>query len=654
MKSTSVIFLGILLLFLMILAGGAVTQCPKGCECLSDEAAKKLGYPLCQGQQALCGYDQSKNPLYCYQEPVTTPVPVQCPASCDCITDAEAKNLGSAGYCGGKQSTCGYGQTLTAVIPKYCYEKPVTPVPPATCPASCVCITPATAKDKGYTSLCGNQQTVCSYDPSQSPMYCYQIPVTTTIAPACPANCACLAPAAAKDKGYTSFCGNQQGVCGYDQSQSPMYCYSILATTSPTTIPPVTTLVPEDLTPPTVSVVYSPVDLNPSTVVTFNAVATDASGVSSIRILVNGVTMKECRPPEYSSQDNSWHCTATGGPYPAGTIAVKADASDLAGNSGTSAERTGEISSPAIAARTVLPGETVSIPCSISGRLSDFRYRSTTVQVKVCEATTVGGCSPAPPYVCIEPTTVCTSGGTVWYGNVARVWAGEERFAMPGPLDYRVQVPCTGTYLVQPVFLASGEECRWRGSWVASPGSTVILEGTSKTGIDFTFRPEDTTAPGIDVRPGLPASPATHRGEGNWNLSVHAGDPNGIQTIRITGEIRQDLFHSNTSGPLPGLIPSRIIPVNRECSSSPCEIPIAYQSGGKSITADLRIRACDQAGNRVETSYLRTFPNESGDLTITSVEPVQVVYWAPLVEGKATAFKAKVTSSFAYPVETRF
>ena len=602
MKSTSVIILGILLLFFMILAGGAVTQCPKGCECISIEAAKKLGYSPCQGQQVLCGYDQSKNPLYCYQKPETTPVPVSCPATCDCLSDAEAKSMGSPGYCSGKQTLCGYAQTLAALIPKYCYEKPVTPVPPVTCPAGCVCITPATAKEKGYTSYCGNQQTLC----------------------------------------------------GYDQSQNPMYCYSIPPVTSPTPVPLVTTPVPEDRTPPSISVEYSPADLNPSTVVNFNAIATDASGVASIRIMVNGGSIRECRPPEFSPQDNSWHCTVTGGPYPAGTLTVKAEASDPNGNTGTSAERTGEIAPLAIAARTTLPRERVSIPCSISGRLSDFRYRSTTVRVKACEATTIGGCSPTPPYVCIEPTTVCTTGGSVWYGNVTRVWAGEEHYLMPGPLDYQVQVPCTGTYLVQPVFLPSGEECRWRGTWTASRGNTVVMEGVSKDGIDFTFRPEDTTAPGIDVRSGLPASPAIHRGQGNWNLSVHAGDTTGIQVIRITGDLRVDLFHSNTSGPLPGLIPSQIIHLNKECTASPCEIPIAYYPGGKAITADLRISACDLAGNSVQMPYQRTFPNESGDLAITSVEPVQVIYGAPLVKGKATAFKAKVSSSFTYPVETRF
>jgi hypothetical protein len=613
MKSTTVIPLGILLLFLLILAGGAVSLCPKGCECLSEEAAKKLGYSPCEGQKASCGYDQLKNPLYCYGKAVTTtvpvtttPVPVQCPETCDCLTDAEAKSAGSPGYCGGKQTICGSAQTLAALIPKFCYEKPVTTAPPVTCPAGCDCISQATAKDKGYSSYCGNQQSLCGYDQYQNPLYCYTTPPAIT------------------------------------------------ATTVSTTLVAATTAVPEDRTPPTVSVSSSPAALNPSTVVTFDAAARDESGVSGIRILVNGGVVRECRPPDYSTQDTAWHCTATGGPYPAGTITMMAEATDPEGNTGISAERTAEITPLAIAARTTLAREAVSVPCSISGRLSGFRYRSTTVQVRVCEASTVGGCSSVPPFFCVDPTTVCTSGGNTWYGNVTRVWAGEERFLDPGPLDYRVTVPCTGTYLVQPVFLASGEECRWRGTWTAERGNTVSLSGTGQEGIDFSFRAEDTTAPGIEVRAGLPAPPAAHRGEGKWNLSVHAGDTAGIQAIRVTGELTLSPFASNTSGPLPVVNATRMMTVSRECTSSPCEVPVPYNPGGKSVSANLRIRACDQAGNSVETSYSRTFPDDPGDLSLNSVEPVQVLYGAPLVEGKGTAFRAKVSSSFPHPVETWF
>jgi len=47
-------------------------QCPKGCECLSDECGKQQGYQTCRGGRALCGYDVNKNPLYCFEK-VPTP-----------------------------------------------------------------------------------------------------------------------------------------------------------------------------------------------------------------------------------------------------------------------------------------------------------------------------------------------------------------------------------------------------------------------------------------------------------------------------------------------------------------------------------------------------------------------------------------------------
>ena len=46
--------------------------CSEGCTCLSEENAKKLGYTYCQKEEIVCGYDQLKNPMYCYQPPVTS------------------------------------------------------------------------------------------------------------------------------------------------------------------------------------------------------------------------------------------------------------------------------------------------------------------------------------------------------------------------------------------------------------------------------------------------------------------------------------------------------------------------------------------------------------------------------------------------------
>ena len=42
--------------------------CPEGCECLTEAQAKELGYEYCEGAKTLCGYDQYQNSMYCYQK----------------------------------------------------------------------------------------------------------------------------------------------------------------------------------------------------------------------------------------------------------------------------------------------------------------------------------------------------------------------------------------------------------------------------------------------------------------------------------------------------------------------------------------------------------------------------------------------------------
>lgn len=77
----------------------------------------------------LCGYDQFKNPMYCYQLPVTTTPP--CPANCSCLTETEAKKLNYV-YWKNEKTLCEYDSYQN---PKYCYEKlALTPTTPLTTP----------------------------------------------------------------------------------------------------------------------------------------------------------------------------------------------------------------------------------------------------------------------------------------------------------------------------------------------------------------------------------------------------------------------------------------------------------------------------------------------------------------------------------------
>jgi len=47
----------------------AQSLCLEGCECLTEAQAKELGYEYCNGKKTLCGYDKYQNPMYCYEKP---------------------------------------------------------------------------------------------------------------------------------------------------------------------------------------------------------------------------------------------------------------------------------------------------------------------------------------------------------------------------------------------------------------------------------------------------------------------------------------------------------------------------------------------------------------------------------------------------------
>ncbi|WAC05749.1 MAG: hypothetical protein OS112_03735 [Methanoregula sp.] len=135
-----------------------------------------------------------------------------CPAGCECMTEAMAKaKYGTFSYC--SNAACGYEQASVstqatagkAAVPKYCVrkiEEQATPVP--ICPAGCACLPEADAKEKGYVP-CGGVQKICGYQSltgtsaetsTTRPLYCYGKPVPSV----CPAGCDCMTEAQAKEK----------------------------------------------------------------------------------------------------------------------------------------------------------------------------------------------------------------------------------------------------------------------------------------------------------------------------------------------------------------------------------------------------------------------------------------------------------------------
>ncbi len=414
---------------------------------------------------------------------------------------------------------------------------------------------------------------------------------------------------------------------------------------------------PSPVISPTVRITHSPENVSVMTNVTFTAVAFSNTNVTRITISINGIAAKECSPPVPFGEVTRWRCEHTGGPYPAGILVYSAEAFDLEGDRGISEENI--INVTGVEWRP--PPLQAMLPCYISGKLYNFTYCPLTLKVKISEAERVGGgCSPFPPYICVEPAVQYKPGGAIWYENVTGPGASEEacsRLAIPGILDYRAMVACNGSYLITPVYNPYGNECAWMGNWIPAKSNFVVMNGTGESGYDFSFRRTDNTAPSTEVR--AEDFPAEKRGKGNWNLSVSATDPAGIQKILIKGNYTVNFFVSDEKGPLPpppsGTLDERIaVDIAKECNSSPCKLFIPLYESGESVSINLSVIICDNAGNKVVIRYSKKFPEETGDLSIRETVPVQVNYDAPLVKGKNTAFKIKVDSSFPYPVEAKF
>lgn len=110
--------------------GGSTPVCPEGCACISDEDAKLKGLTdRCDNSQTACGFRlvagtantaATRVPLYCYKIPTTTPV---CPQGCTCTTNATGVEKGLT-FCGGKVTLCGYNENKVAL---HCFNEVATP-----------------------------------------------------------------------------------------------------------------------------------------------------------------------------------------------------------------------------------------------------------------------------------------------------------------------------------------------------------------------------------------------------------------------------------------------------------------------------------------------------------------------------------------------
>jgi len=423
-----------------------------------------------------------------------------------------------------------------------------------------------------------------------------------------------------------------------------------------------------DTAPPVVSIVHSPAEPTPFDNITLLATAADDINVTRIAIYINNLTVKTCEPPEFLARDGIWKCSHDAGRYPAGKLTYRAEAFDPSGNKG-SAQRTIEIVSPSLPAETeAAPTVSEMLPCAISGTIHNFTFYSRTLAVKACEAQVIGGCLSVPPFTCLPPAFVCKENGSVYYDrSLTRLWTGEEHYRMPGPMTYDIRVACNKSYIITPIYQPYEEECQWEGRWRPTKSNFVpATELPTATGYDFGFEQTDKNNPSInrvispanwtDLTGYLPGHTIIGRSS---EVRVVGFDREGIRSIKVLLNITAIGFASDEKGPLNISRPNQTLVLNmsNECNASECSIIIpssAFHSTSdiSKVKLNLKIRVCDVGGNSLEDSYERNYTS-SGDLEIISVEPVQVVYGAPLIKGKGTAFRIKIRSNYNPAVETK-
>ncbi len=270
-----------------------------------------------------------------------------------------------------------------------------------------------------------------------------------------------------------------------------------------------------DAVPPSVTATHSPANVTTRDRVEFSAAATDDVGVVRIVIYLNKTMVRECAPPLRNPQDGKYYCTYEEGPFRAGVLHLIVEAFDPSGNKGVYEE---DIDVTIYIHPLPPPPPPPIQQCQISGKIYGFRYAADTLKIRVCEAEQICAYSSNPitgerVWSCHNQCKMVRPGpeglGIGWtyswveYADVRYVrhmdTAPESKLH-----EYSIIVSCTGEYLLEPVYspcsdLTPACQCPWRGSWDASKGSYVRMDGRNQEGYDFTFRPLDTTIPSVTI-----------------------------------------------------------------------------------------------------------------------------------------------------------
>jgi hypothetical protein len=140
-------------------------QCPAGCSCMSEAAAKEKGYPACRGQRTSCGYDANQVQLFCFEVVPSTTCTYDyqrnaCTGTCQqgysCSIIAQEKDATGVvkyGVCGCQPpaTECTYNANLNACTGT-CKE------------GSCVITGKKTDASGAVSIVCGCESPACLFD----------------------------------------------------------------------------------------------------------------------------------------------------------------------------------------------------------------------------------------------------------------------------------------------------------------------------------------------------------------------------------------------------------------------------------------------------------------------------------------------------------
>lgn len=451
-KKVDLIILITILTFSLLTLHATAAVCPAQCLCLNTSTAKGGGYVFCGGNQSFCGYDQYKNPMYCYQNPTiiaaqpklipiatvtTTPAPgapVSCPTGCECALPATAQQYGYS-FCNGKQTVCGYEQTLSALIPKYCYQKPPQTTQPSlvTCPDTCTCLSLSQGTDSGY-ARCSVQTNPCGYDQYQNYKYCYE-----------------------KSASNTCQYDYQRGECtGSCQTGAACHLNTIIRdlATGSVTFAECTCKAPSptDKEPPVIDLIQTPFSAKANETVTITVRATDPNGVAKIELYIDGKKVSDCLKTQSCSFSTI---------LPEGDTTLAAQALDELGNLGR-LSRVTKITRVSIPLCPIVRG-------TINGFNQDINSLKINAEQLGWLTPGIGGI-PRPIEITVET-------------RVFDVVSPREF-----ELTYSTDCLSEGTWRIEPVYSEYSGTSRWRGNW--SPKSYTIVTSESplgKSDAHFTF-----------------------------------------------------------------------------------------------------------------------------------------------------------------------